>query len=551
MKTRLLIKTRMISSGLFSRAYFNDLKNQDRLWVLPIAGAGIGAALFGGLFILIQNYRSILAMEIAGGTPEIVLFLSSLLSSVLIFLIGTPLSLSNIFYSKDNSLLLTLPVPIHEIILSRLATFYLFFLPVHLLINVPAVVLYLQAVEPFSARLILLRTIAAANLFITGPIPAAVLALAAAAILGAAGAFSGRKTAFEIGGMTAAIAVLGAVQLQFGRSIISGGEFSAPAQLLSSTIPRLRTIFFHSAWISGAFAAGGTGQAVLSAVFSLALPPTTIIILSRTFRLSLLNSEAAPHRRRMTARRSERRIGSRTGALVKREWTVICSNSAFLFEVIGEILILPILLAVFYFATPRDLTAMLVDEIHGLGFTPLVLFGVLVLFCSINSVSSTSISREGKTFALSKALPAEGGEQIRAKMIFNMILFLFSWYLNTAILMAALKVPPVHLLYFIPGGPAVILLIFITNISVDLDRPVLGWTHPQQAMKQNMNVLAGMGFGILVFAALAGLSAVLWFAGCTVVFTGIIAVATAAATDVLLLPRLFSKADRRYREIEI
>jgi ABC-2 type transport system permease protein len=86
-------------------------------------------------------------------------------------------------------------------------------------------------------------------------------------------------------------------------------------------------------------------------------------------------------------------------------------------------------------------------------------------------------------------------------------------------------------------------------IHIDLSRPVLNWTHPQQAMKQNMNVLIGMGFGLIVFAALAIPAAALYSAGLNTFIMGLIITAEAVAADILLLPRVLNYAEKRYIEI--
>ena len=65
------------------------------------------------------------------------------------------------------------------------------------------------------------------------------------------------------------------------------------------------------------------------------------------------------------------------------------------------------------------------------------------------------------------------------------------------------------------------LLGFCASIHIDLMRPVLKWSHPQQAMKQNMNVLIGMGFGLLIWAGLVIPGAGLYLAGLRPVLCGI------------------------------
>ncbi|MBI9106320.1 MAG: hypothetical protein JEZ04_06195 [Spirochaetales bacterium] len=550
MNTLILTKARISSSGLFSKSYISDLKKRDQLWILPLAFAGILAGLIFFLFMLIQNYRAILIMGINTRQPEILMFISGIFSSVLLLFIGTPISLSNIFYSKDNRLIVPLPVSTAEIAASRIITVYLFVLPIHLLINIPAVVLYFSAVEGSISAVG-----AAISLCLLGPLLPLSLALLSSAALAKAADLSGHRTAFEIAGMGMAIVLLGALQLSFGRSIMGGGDFSRIAKILNDYLIPVRKVLFISDWTASGFVTGGWLYALAGAVSSIAAAAAALLLLKKAVRLNLTDRPENKKRRKSPATKERQiakhlyRSSAPVKALLRREWSIISSNSTFLFEVSGEVIVLPIMLLVFYFAIPGDFFSTFSEITASLTVLPLLAFGALILFSSINSVSSTSLSREGSMFRLSKALPVSGSMQIKSKLIFHLILFLSSWYLNLIILMVILKLPPIHLLYLIPGGPAVIILIFITNIHIDLSRPVLNWTHPQQAMKQNMNVLIGMGLSILSAGALAAAAAVLYLSGLGILFIGIIVTIIAAAADFMLIGKLFNYADRRYGEI--
>ncbi len=45
----------------------------------------------------------------------------------------------------------------------------------------------------------------------------------------------------------------------------------------------------------------------------------------------------------------------------------------------------------------------------------------------------------------------------------------------------------------LPGGLAFQVVGFAAGMFLDLKRPLLKWTHPQQAMKNNTNALGAMG----------------------------------------------------------
>jgi ABC-2 type transport system permease protein len=239
-------------------------------------------------------------------------------------------------------------------------------------------------------------------------------------------------------------------------------------------------------------------------------------------------------------------------ALLEREWRILSSNSTFIFEGIGEILIFPILLTVFgimYKTMPGDLMGNLREQVP---FLELAVFGGLILFTCITTVSSTSLSREGTGFTLSLSLPITGRENLKAKMLFHIIFFYPSFLLNTLLVYILLGLNPAELIYYIPGGIVLIGTTFLGDIFFDLKRPLLTWNHPQQAMKQNMNALAGMGMSILIIGIFAGIGILLLSAGLSTVLTGLVITGAGLSAFLLLYPYLGSYADRRYlQELEI
>lgn len=48
--------------------------------------------------------------------------------------------------------------------------------------------------------------------------------------------------------------------------------------------------------------------------------------------------------------------------------------------------------------------------------------------------------------------------------------------------------------------------IILAGMLIDIEKPLLNWTNPQRAVKQNMNVLFGMLAGLLITAGLGGLT---------------------------------------------
>lgn len=121
---------------------------------------------------------------------------------------------------------------------------------------------------------------------------------------------------------------------------------------------------------------------------------------------------------------------------------------------------------------------------------------------SFASISSTSISREGKSFSIIKSLPIDPLHYFKGK-IFHALFFSFICILVINIPLYFIF-PKIEMLLF----SALVSLIFCTifhliSISIDLLNPKLSWENPVQAVKQNMNavysILIGLLFGVLFF----------------------------------------------------
>ncbi|CAM0496229.1 putative ABC transporter permease subunit [Thermoanaerobacter kivui] len=106
-----------------------------------------------------------------------------------------------------------------------------------------------------------------------------------------------------------------------------------------------------------------------------------------------------------------------------------------------------------------------------------------------NSLSSTSFSREGKMFYISKLMPVEPALQLKAKWIFGIIItiviilpiYVLGWYLFKIHLLSMV----ILIVLMLIGISAVNIL----SLLIDAMKPSFEWENPQKAMKGNLNVL--------------------------------------------------------------
>ncbi|MFW6213328.1 MAG: hypothetical protein ACOC8L_10540, partial [Spirochaetota bacterium] len=233
-------------------------------------------------------------------------------------------------------------------------------------------------------------------------------------------------------------------------------------------------------------------------------------------------------------------------ALIGRELRLLTSNSTFLFESAGEVIIFPILLVVFRVSMPPDQLDQIMPFLNSTPYLFPILLAFLLLLAGINSITSAAISREGKSFNLSLVLPQSGSVQIQGKLYTYLLLFGGSLSLNAALAVWILSQPwwwaPLLVVMAFPY------LVFVGGITLfaDLRRPLLTWSHPQQAVKQNVNVILGMGATIVGIAlisvpALAGV----WF-GLRQEYVVLLGVAAAGISGPLIVRGVLRYADTRY-----
>ena len=135
--------------------------------------------------------------------------------------------------------------------------------------------------------------------------------------------------------------------------------------------------------------------------------------------------------------------------------------------------------------------------------------------------------------------------------------FLHSYFIGALGVIAALfavvfffRVDPVHIVLAAGLALIAVVLLTATGMIIDLARPLLDWTNPQKAIKQNLNVLLSLfaDAGILA-AAFFGIRAMIKAGfGCTAVLS--LLFTTLILFSFLACLALCTFADKRYREIE-
>lgn len=485
-----------------------------------IGGILLGVLLafsFAMLMVMIGvNYYSFQQMGLLIGLPDLGAFLAEILGAVLVFLFSCMTAASTLYRGKDLSMLMTVPVRQSELLASRLVLLYTALFPLYFFVTVPGIVI-VWGVTGWSVPLVFGGLF---TLFL-GPVVPILLGAVFGRVVMKLSKGRNNKVLIEL---VAVLVVMALVLFAQGGVMRMSGldESSDPSQLvaaLGATVSTAyKSLFYFACQTSMLFSQYGFLNPylafVLSVLINVVFTWLAILFLSRSYGQCVSiaqNGVNKVHRRKLIASihffRKKRSAlfepSSRVVSLAAKEWDIIRGTPAFLIELVGEVCI-PIILVIVY-ALSGVLGEMrgMVESVSSSPWFSAGMCGILVLMASFSMVSSTSVSREGPLFSLSRSWPVSFRTHVNGKMALHMVmlyvphviyLFLCCWIFN---------IDAKNLPWMLFLGLFTIFGTGALDLAVDYHRPVLDWKLPQQAVKQNLNGLIGMGLSLLYLMIVA------------------------------------------------
>ncbi len=325
-------------------------------------------------------------------------------------------------------------------------------------------------------------------------------------------------------------------------------------QLIGSRFP-------PSVWASRSLSLGfspeGMGQLGLLAGVSAAILFGMVALSEKLFYQGAIGlSEITAKRRKLSRLEMERSISTGRGpvrAILDREIKIMNRTPVYLLNgVLVGVLVPALLIASVGTSDDNPLGPLVKASESGHTTVLILVIAAFAIVCGcLSGTASSSFSREGKYFWISKIIPVPWRRQVAAKFIHS---YLVSLVGIAAALIGSVFVAPVSaqalaaaaLLALAGAAP-----LNAAGLWIDLARPKLKWSNPQQAIKQNLNVVFAMiadaaylvvcGF-LAHFLLRAGVSGpVIYFALLTI----------AAVIGWFVWRGLLSFADRKYAETEV
>jgi ABC-2 type transport system permease protein len=552
-----LVRVGLKSNFGMAILYHRLFREKKDRWLVPL----MGFSLLGGfsmLYCLVLFIREMYPLLKPMGQERALLALGILAGQLLILIFGIYYILSAFYFSQDLNMLIPLPVRPSEVLISKFIV-----LMVNEYLTVAVIVL------PFVITFGVLDAggfdywVSAALVYMALPvIPLVIVSLIVVPMMRWINISRKKDLLILIGGTAVLAAAFG---FQFLTQKAQSGNVSSQqvAAFLASPdslLQRIGSNFPPSIWatkaISGRFSTNGLINLAVFLATSLLLFAAMIVVAEKLFYKGVIGlNETSGRQRLLTREEMSCRVSSGRRAIFAifmREVRIMNRTPVFLLNGVLVVVLLP----AFFILTSRTGSNTNAADLHklitsGNSLPVILILALFMIACScINGTASSTFSREGAQFWISRIIPVSPREQVAAKFFHSYLIGVLG---VIAALISVVALLPFNLAHIaIASGLALVAAVLLTAVGmiIDLARPLLDWTNPQKAIKQNLNVLLAMfADGGILAAVYFGVKALVKADVGGRLIIGLIYAALILVSFLSYLA-LCKFADKRYREIE-
>ncbi|MBT9157524.1 MAG: hypothetical protein DDT36_00506 [Firmicutes bacterium] len=530
------------------------LKKKQQLWepFLVVFGVIAGGASFGSMFYLsaLQMARGAALL----GQADVVLTMYILVAQMLALMFGLFAMTSIFYFSNDLDILVPLPLRAWHILATKFSL-------VNITEYAPVAIVLVPTLLAYH-RIVGLSPVGWVGAFVT-MVFVPIIPLALAGILAVTVMRGVNRRHRDILMVVASLVLLVVIfYLQYHFIADSTGQVEAE-DIINNRIDFVNVVgaaFPPAVWATRAIAAEVTGERLTNLAylfFTAALAIGAFLLVGQKVFYGGLVGGAEKVRRGIvyTTRVIERQAvqSSTAKALLLREFRLFVRMPIWLMNGFITVILFPLMafFPAFFGATGdiNSLTALARQHPEGLAIATLIAAGAIAMMTSLNTLTSTSISREGKHLWIIKSLPVDAKTQVRAKLSFALAAALLSSLPLIAVYAVLIKPGGFHLVMAFALGITAGLTPQVLGLWFDLWRPFLTWSNPQHAVKNNLNAVSPLiimaPLGYLSYLGYMALSA----GGTTVPLLVLLAAHAALALAAVIA--LLAKADRLYDRLEV
>ncbi len=481
--TRALLKKQLLE--VFSWVYRSKKTGQRRSRKGIIGFAALYAALFAFLSVIFWFMSDVMCEEFIRLDLGWFYWCTMALIAVFLGVFGSVFNTySSLYQSKDNDLLLSMPIPASRILLARLSGVYAIGLMYELIVMLPALIVWFYT-APFS----ILGTINALLI----PILLSGLILVLSAALGWVVALISAKLKNK-NALTVIVSLVFFGGYYYLSSQAAGmlEAFILNAEALSG---KMRVIFYPLYHMGLAAEGNPLSMLMFTALIALLLWLTYLVLSRSFFKLATANPG--------TVKKSykEGMVKTRTvsQALLFKEWKRFSASPTYMLNCGLCVLLMP-LSAVFLVWKADSLLPLLTNE-FAQPFVPLMALGFLWFMLSMTFITAPSVSLEGKSLWLLQSMPVSGVQVIKAKLRLHLLLVLPAAVPPILAEEAVLRLTFPYALLIPAAALLFAVLVAELGLAFGLKMPNFQWTSETVPIKQGASVnwtVLGSWFIILV-----------------------------------------------------
>lgn len=527
-----LVKKQLME--VFKGYFYNQKKNKAR------SKAGTIGMLLGYAFLMIVLLGGIFAgLSVLIGPTLFDLkldWLYFLLMGMIALMLGVFGSVFNTYASlykaKDNDLLLSMPIPVRAILISRLMNVYLLGLMYSAIVIVPAVIVY-WIVGTFSIATLIggVGLILILSFFI----------LVLSCILGYLVAqISSRLKNKSFTTVIISVVFLGLYYVVCFRINEFINTFLANAALVGETI-RGKAFIVYSLGLVGQ---GNLLSMLVWLLVSGGLVLLTGWIISRSFLKLATVSDVVVKREYKETTAKER---SMFGTLLAKEFGRFTSSPTYMLNCGLGVLIMPVLAVVIL------IKGKMVTDLLGSVFGPETVVFLICLglgaVASMNDMAAPSVSLEGKNLWILQSLPVDPVQVLLAKLSVQLLLTEIPMILVILASLIVLELTPVQMILMVLYPLLFGLMMALIDLIIGLKFPNLNWTNEMVPVKQSLAIFVALFGGWILVAAMGGLY--LW-KGMDMGFVTYVGICTVfeALLSAVLLVWLVKRGGKEFAELK-
>ena len=197
---------------------------------------------------------------------------------------------------------------------------------------------------------------------------------------------------------------------------------------------------------------------------------------------------------------------------IGKEIKTLIRNPIFFMQCVLPAILFPILIVVMTFTGIKEEQGGNITDISNMIQNKSTIFLGISILCAIQFflmfvyTSATGISREGQNAIFMKYIPVSFMKQIDYKVIPNIIMTSFMTILTITLIQYLINIPLLYLIIITFAGIMMGILQSYLCIIIDLKKPKLEWNSEYAVVKQNMNLIWPVIFGIINITILVILS---------------------------------------------